>query len=104
MSEPTPSTKIQFSEMMQGYVSPAATTFTDGYADGEKAGHKLTLSVTVTIADLDAFLAKPEHAGTLSGHVECSLLGGVCPVESGTFRLLPNTADLDRKVMYYQVY
>lgn len=104
MSNETPNTKIAFSEMMQGYVSQAATTFADGYADGEKAGHKLTLSVTVTIADLDAFLHRPEHAGTLSGHVECALLGGVCPVETGTFRLMPNTADLDRKVMYYQVY
>ncbi len=96
--------KIEFAEVMKGFVSAEATTFADGYADGEAAGHTLALHVTVGIADLGAFLDKPEHAGTLSGHVDCALLGGVCPVQSGTFRLMPDTADRDRKVMYYQVY
>jgi cholesterol oxidase len=95
---------IEFSEVMKGYVNAEATTFADGYADGEKAGHALALHVTVRIADLGAFLRQPEHAGTLAGHVDCALLGGLCPVQSGTFRLLPDTADRDRKVMYYQVY
>ena len=96
--------RIEFAEVMKGYVSAEATTFADGYADGEKAGHALALHVTVGIADLGAFLRQPEHAGTLAGHVDCALLGGICPVQSGTFRLLPDTADHDRKVMYYQVY
>lgn len=95
---------IEFAEVMKGYVSAEATTFADGYADGEKAGHTMALHVTVRIADLDAFLHHDDHAGTLTGHVDCPLLGGICPVESGTFRLMPNTADRDRKVMYYQVY
>lgn len=96
--------RIEFAEVMKGYVSAEATTFADGYADGEKAGHGMALHVTVSISDLDAFLHRPDHAGTLAGHVDCALLGGVCPVQSGTFRLLPDTADRDRKVMYYQVY
>src|SRR3954451_3685450 len=95
---------IEFAEVMQGYVSAEATMFADGYAQGEANGHKLALHVTVKIADIGAFLENAEHAGTLSGHVDCALLGGVCPVSSGTFRLMPNTADRDRKVMYYQVY
>src|SRR4051812_5054120 len=96
--------KIQFAEVMQGYISAKATTFADGYADGDADRHMLALHVTVSIADLGAFLEKPEHAGTLSGHVDCPLLGGICTVQSGIFRLMPNTADRDRKVMYYQVY
>ncbi|MBI1890428.1 MAG: alpha/beta fold hydrolase [Burkholderiales bacterium] len=95
---------IEFAEVMSGYVSAEAVTFADGYADGEKTGTIMALHVTVTIPNLDAFLSSPEHAGSLSGHVDCALLGGVCPVQSGVFRLLPDTADLDRKVMYYQVY
>jgi cholesterol oxidase len=95
---------IEFAEVMHGYVSAEATTFADGYAQGDASGHALALHVTVAIADLQAFLAEPEHAGTLTGHIVCALLGGVCPVQSGTFRLMPNTADRDRKVMYYQVY
>ncbi len=96
--------KIEFAEVMKGYVSAGATTFADGYADGEKAGHTLALQVTVCIDDLEAFLHTPDHAGRLAGHIDCPLLGGLCPVTSGTFRLMPNTADRDRKVMYYQVY
>ncbi|HJV81068.1 alpha/beta fold hydrolase [Noviherbaspirillum sp.] len=104
MSNDLHGVRIEFAEVMTGYVSAEATIFTDGYEDGEKAGHKLALHVTVRIADLDAFLHTPDHAGTLTGHVDCALLGGICPVQSGTFRLMPNTADRDRKVMYYQVY
>src|SRR6478609_8829459 len=95
---------ISFAEVMKGYVSAEATTFADGYADGETAGQTLALHVTVNIPNLGAFLAQAEHAGTLTGHVDCALLGGVCPVQSGTFRLMPDTADRDRKVMYYQMY
>jgi cholesterol oxidase len=103
MSNQLQGVSIEFSEVMSGHVSAEATTFEDGYRDGEVAGHALALHVTVRIADLAAFLDKPEHAGSLSGHVDCALLGGVCPVQSGIFRLLPDTADRDRKVMYYQV-
>jgi cholesterol oxidase len=94
---------IEFSEVMTGHVSAQATTFEDGCRDGEAAGHTLALHVTVRIADLAAFLDNADHTGTLSGHVDCALLGGICPAQSGTFRLLPNTADRDRKVMYYQL-
>ncbi|MFC7518642.1 alpha/beta fold hydrolase [Herbaspirillum sp. GCM10030257] len=96
--------RIRFAEVMKGYVSAEATTFSDGHDDGKAAGHALALHVTVAIEDLGAFLSQAEHAGTLSGHVDCALLGGVCPVQAGTFRLMPDTADRDRKVMYYQVY
>jgi cholesterol oxidase len=96
--------RIAFDEVMQGYVSAGQTTFDDGFRKGEAAGSTLALHVTVTIDDLARFLQNPDHAGTLSGHVDCGLLGGVCPVSSGTFRLMPDTADRDRKVMYYQVY
>lgn len=96
--------KIEFAEVMSGYVSEKATMFADAYADGEQAGNAMALHVTVTIPDVAVFLSEAEHAGTLSGHVDCALLGGICPVQSGTFRLMPNTADRDRKVMYYQVY
>ncbi len=94
---------IEFSEVMSGFVSAEAATFEDGHRDGERAGNRLALHVTVRIPDLAAFLAEPEHAGTLAGHVDCELLGGTCPVESGIFRLLPDTADRNRKVMYYEV-
>ncbi len=104
MSSDLRAVSIEFAEVMTGWVSAESTTFDDGREDGEKAGNALALHVTVRIADLDAFLHTPEHAGTLVGHVDCALLGGVCPVQSGTFRLLPNTADRDRKVMYYQLY
>jgi cholesterol oxidase len=104
MSNDLHGVKITFAEVMRGYVSAEATMFADGYAGGEKSGNAMALHVTVTIPDLAIFLSEAEHAGSLAGHVDCALLGGECPVQSGTFRLMPNTADRDRKVMYYQVY
>lgn len=98
------SIRVEFSESMRGYASASQTTFADGYANGEKTGNVLAIEVSVLIPDLALFLAEPAHAGTLSGNIDCSLLGGICPVQSGVFRLLPDTADLDRKVMYYQLY
>jgi cholesterol oxidase len=89
---------------MRDYVSAAKTTYADGCAEGEKAGNVLSIRVSVLIPDLALFLDEPAHAGTLSGEIDCPLLGGICPVQSGIFRLLPDTADLDRKVMYYQLY
>lgn len=89
---------------MRGYVSAAQTTFADGFAAGEKAGNALSIKVGVLIPDLERFLDEPAHAGTLDGEIECALLGGTCPVRSGVFRLLPDTADRNRKVMYYQLY
>ncbi|HYD93900.1 MAG TPA: alpha/beta fold hydrolase [Noviherbaspirillum sp.] len=103
MSNDLRGVRIEFAEVMQGYVSAGATTFADGYADGEQAGNRLALHVSVSIADLQDFLDQSGHAGTLSGYVDCALLGGACTVQSGTFRLMPDTADRDRKVMYYQV-
>lgn len=96
--------QIVFSETMEGYVSAAAATFEDGCKDGEAARQTLALHITVTIDDLSSFLQQPGHAGTLAGRVDCPLLGGVCPVQSGTFCLFHDTADLDRKIMYYQMY
>jgi cholesterol oxidase len=98
------SVRIAFAEVMQGYVSPQATTFTDGYAQGEADGHALALHVTVSISDLDGFLTRMQHAGTMAGHIICPLLGGECMVQSGTFRLFLDTADRDRKVMCYHVF
>jgi cholesterol oxidase len=97
-------TRVEFSELMHGYASTAATTFANGFADGKKAGDALSIDVSVLIPDLELFLSDPSHSCTLSGHIDSRLLGGVCPVQSGVFKLLADTADLDRKVMYYQLY
>ena len=104
MSTDLQQVRIEFAEVMSGYVSPEATTFDDGFERGRAAGHRLSLHVAVRIGCLAGFLDGADHAGTLSGHVDCPLLGGICPVQSGVFRLMPDTADLDRKVMHYLVY
>lgn len=95
---------IAFAEVMRGYVCAAETTFEDGYRRGRSAGNRFSLHIRATIPALDVFLASAEHAGTLHGYIDCPLLGGVCTVESGEFRLMPDTADLCRKVIYYQAY
>jgi cholesterol oxidase len=89
---------------MRGYFSATQTTSADGHAAGQESGNLLAINVSVLIPDLEHFLEDPNHEGTLSGEMDCPLLGGACPAQSGIFRLLPDTADLNRKVMYYQLY
>lgn len=104
MANEVSSTRIEFSESMRGYLSAEQTTFADGYAAGKRSGNTLSINVSILIPDLGHFLMDPNHEGMLSGEMNCPLLGGICPASSGIFRLLPDTADLDRKIMYYQLY
>jgi len=97
-------TKIEFAETMRGYVDAAQTSYADGYAAGKAKGNALSINVSVLIPDLQRFLDEPEHAGTLDGEVDCSLLGGSCAVQSGVFRLLPDTADRGQVFGYHGLY
>ncbi|WP_034608111.1 alpha/beta fold hydrolase [Chitinimonas koreensis] len=94
---------IRFAEVMSGYASLGGNTFEDGFEAGRAAGLALSLHVEVEVDDVAAFLASPERAGRLVGHVEGPLVGGRAAIESGLFQLMPDTADRERKVMVYRV-
>lgn len=95
---------IRFSEVMKGHVGFGMSNFEDGAADGEAAGNHLAVHLTIATADVDAMIASPEHAATVSGDIDCAQLGGRRSIESGTFNLFVDTGSLNTKTMKYRLF
>jgi cholesterol oxidase len=81
---------IEFTERMAGYLSdkPGAD-YAQAAATGKAAGADFSFTVTVRIADIDAFIRDPAHAGTLSGTAICPALSPEpLDISNGVFRLM----------------
>jgi cholesterol oxidase len=81
---------LRFTETMRGFCS---TTVTNDYAAafdaGQRDGSPLEFTLTITVADLDAFLKSPAHEGRISGQVTAPALSSTpFTVTDGTFRLM----------------
>jgi cholesterol oxidase len=90
---------ITFSETMKG-------PFTEGEADpvsgAESASRShLAMHATVTIRDLDRFIADPDHSGEISGSIDYEPLAMGIPTGQGVFRLFaPGNAPRTRYMVY----
>ncbi|MBV8659709.1 MAG: alpha/beta fold hydrolase [Burkholderiales bacterium] len=96
--------RIHFAEVMSGYAGRGAAPFEDGFEAGRRDELALALHVNVDIDDLAVFLSEAGHVGRLTGYVAGPLVGERADVTEGRFQLMPDTADLRRKVMVYRVY
>jgi cholesterol oxidase len=86
---PAGTATLAFTERMTG---PFAIT----------APGRLTFELTITIDDLDQFLADPRHEARAEGWVECAELGGRLRVEHGTVNLImPGPAKGHRQMRYH---
>ncbi len=84
---PAPATALTFAEVMRG--APA-----DGPA--------LTLRLTITVDDVDAFIDAPDHRAAAHGTVDCEPLGGQLTVWEGWFNLLvPSGLPGRRRMLYH---
>jgi len=95
---------VRFSEAMRGYIAFGATDERRGAYDGRASGTHLIARLTITIDDLDRFLADARHEASIDGWIDCSALGGKLPIESGVFNLFPEEADPARKQMRYRLF
>jgi cholesterol oxidase len=75
-----------------------------GARDGRTSGTRLIARLTITIDDLDRFLADARHAASIDGWIDCDALGGELPIESGVFNLFAEEADPTRKHMRYRLF
>ena len=66
---------ITFDEVMAGPFALDVSDPREGRDKGEREGSKLSLNASVSIPDLDAFIADPKHLGGLSGSVDFPPLG-----------------------------
>ena len=74
-----------------------------GKSAGERTGTELTIHVRVLIADLDRFLAEPQHPGGLSGTIDFPPLGNGMASRSGVFNLFNPGEAPHLKLMVYEL-
>jgi cholesterol oxidase len=102
----TPSIGITFTETMKGHVSKGWTP-SDDYIGAENAGQasnsRMEFKLDITMLDLDAFLASPQHTGKAVGTV---IVDGFtpeigAPVSDGIFNLFVNGDEFYQRRMLY---
>lgn len=96
---------ITFRETMEGPFALSATTPEEGARQGEAAEPRTVLSLhaTISIEDLDAFLADPRHGGRLTGSISFPPFGDRIPARSGMFRLFSPAEDPRMRYMVYEM-
>lgn len=98
-------TSLSFTEEMNGHVALGeAEDFEHGRREGEKSGNAILFRVTITIDDVDRFVAERTHEAKVEGYIECDVLGGRLPISTGAFNLLVDDENSDRKLMLYRLY
>ncbi len=81
-------TKLSFTEEMKGFVTFNELDYDQGYRRGKESKTSIMFHLTITVADVDGFVTRPEHdTDDLQGYIECEALGGRMPVEQGWFNL-----------------
>ena len=106
-AEPAPATDpstLAFTEDMRGFVMPGEADYDDGFRRARKEGLRLSVHLTITVDDVDAFVTSPQHAARITGHVSSDTLGDKLPVEDGTFQLFVDRGQPSRKEMRYRLY
>ncbi len=94
---------ITFGETMAGPFALGETRSEGGRDKGKQAGTELTMNANVTIPDLDAFIADPDHLGGLSGTVDFAPLGSGLAATRGVFNLFSPTGEPGMKHMIYEL-
>ena len=93
---------ITFSEVMEGGFALDQTDPEIGHDKGNAVGTKLTMHADVSIPDLEAFIANPEHPGELEGSIDFEPLGTGVKAHAGVFNLFRPSNDPDLKLMVYR--
>lgn len=95
---------MEFTEELKGFVTVGEPDYQEGFRRGKEADHAAVLHLTVTIDDVDRFIADPGQKARAAGWVECEALGGRLPVEHGIFNLFADEAEPDRTHVYYRLF
>ena len=91
---------LVFSETMSGPFALGETDPATGAA-ARRTRTRLSMRVTITIADIEAFAGDVTHAAQLSGAVTCAPLGEPLRAEHGVLRLFAPNAARTSRLMYY---
>ncbi len=94
---------ISFREVMSGGFALGATDPEDGQRRGQAEGSEMTMHAAIDIADLDLFIANPDHLGGLSGTLDFTPFGDGLQATTGVFNLFSPTDDPKLKLMVYEM-
>lgn len=97
-------TSLSFTEEMKGFFAEGKHTPGAGELAGKKDGWSFAFHLTITVDDVDAFLAEPDHTARATGWVDAAEYGGRCQVERGWFNLFSPGDSPDRKLMRYRLH
>ena len=92
-----------FDETMSGGFALGETDPQSGKDRGQLNGSELAMHATVSIEDLDTFIADPNHLGGLSGSVDFTPFGSGIRAPGGVFNLFSPTSDPSLKLMIYEL-
>jgi choline dehydrogenase-like flavoprotein len=96
-------TGITFNETMSGGLALGATDPLAGDRQGKNAGHVMAMHATITIHDLEAFLADPHHHGDITGTIDYPAFGDGIPAKTGVFNLFSPTDNPKLRLMIYEM-
>jgi cholesterol oxidase len=94
---------LAFTEEMKGYVSFGESDFDRGFRTGKDAGNAFMFHLTITMADVERFIADPQHLALAEGWVESDAFGGRLPVTDGLFNLFVAEDSPSHKRMLYRL-
>ncbi|MBF4769581.1 FAD-binding protein [Nocardioides agariphilus] len=95
---------LLFTEQMKGFVALGVDDPQTGHDQGRKSKDRLMFELTISVDDVDRFVAEPGHEGSATGYVESDLLGGRLDVERGWFNLFVEDDDVDQRQMRYRLW
>lgn len=96
--------RVEFTEQMKGYVALGEDDPLTGWRRGQQLAHRLMFELTITIPDIEHFLASGDRLGTATGYVGCELLGGRRPVQRGWFNLFVPSGRASTREMRYRLW
>ena len=97
-------TSLAFTEEMKGYVALHVADPKTGRERGRSLGQKMMFRLTITVDDVDAFVANRDHPGRAEGYVDSDVLGGRLPVRHGWFNLFTQGDDPTARRMLYRLH
>jgi cholesterol oxidase len=98
------SSGLEFTEQMKGFVALGVDDPVTGHDQGRRTKDRLMFELTISVDDVDRFVAEPGHQGSATGYVESDLLGGRLDVERGWFNLFVEEDDPDQRQMLYRLW
>jgi predicted patatin/cPLA2 family phospholipase len=94
---------ITFRETMAGGLALGETDPSAGQLKGKNDNTILAMHATITIQDLDRFIADPNHLGQINGTIDYPAFGQNIPAKTGVFNLFSPAGDPNLKLMVYEM-